>query len=96
MTNVILLHGNLQAPAAAGSTGGRRGEQRRLFAIDKNCGSRAGCAALALASAGALESDPAVVASIRTGIENGSVRNGDELRGAAEDLKMGAEAARGG
>ncbi|MCC7089247.1 MAG: carbon-nitrogen hydrolase family protein [Dehalococcoidia bacterium] len=44
----------------------------------------------------ALESDPAAVASIRSGIENGSVRNGDDLRGAAEDLKIGADAARGG
>jgi predicted amidohydrolase len=44
----------------------------------------------------ALEPDPYAVDRISTGIENGALRNAHDLRGAAEDLKIGTDAARGG
>jgi predicted amidohydrolase len=42
------------------------------------------------------EADPPVDGRIPAGIENGTIRNEHDLRGAAEDLKMGPETARGG
>ena len=44
----------------------------------------------------ALESDPVAIARIRGGIENGAIRGADDLRGAAEDGKIGSQAGRGG
>ncbi len=43
-----------------------------------------------------LEADPAAIEAVRTGIGNGAIGTGDDLRGAVEDLKLGIDSAHGG